>query len=80
LKHRLRDDYEAAYPGLSEIIRLVLEEEEARAWELTPFPHLVLPDLVEAHVATLGLDRVDTGHGEILECRAYPGPALAAAY
>src|SRR5919106_395632 len=56
LKRRLQEDYEEAYPGLSEIVRLVLDEEEARAWELTSFPHLVLPDMVEAHVATLGLE------------------------
>jgi hypothetical protein len=56
LKSRLQEDYEEAYPGLSEIIRLILDEEEARAWELTPFPHLVLPGLVEVHVATLGLE------------------------
>lgn len=56
LRRRLQNDYENAYPGLGEIIRLVLEEEETRAWELTSFPHLLLPDMVEAHIATLGLD------------------------
>ena len=65
LKSRLQEGYEEAYPGLSEIIRLVLDEEEARAWELTPFPHLVLPDLVEAHVATLGLEPAVTRQDNI---------------
>jgi hypothetical protein len=32
----------------------VLDEEEAKAWDLSFFPHLFLPDLVEAHIATLG--------------------------
>jgi len=55
LKSRLQREYEHAYPGLSDIIRIVLDEEEAKAWELSPFPHLFLPDLVEAHFAQLGL-------------------------
>src|SRR5438552_6943168 len=52
LKQRLQQDYEQAYPGLGEIIHLVLDEEEAKAWELSLFPHLFLPDLVEEHVAS----------------------------
>ena len=56
VKQRLQKDYEAAYPGLGEIFRLVLAEEERRAWELTAFPHLLFPDLVQAHLATLGLE------------------------
>jgi hypothetical protein len=62
LKQRLRHDYEQAYPGLRDIIQLVLDEEEANAWELSEFPHLFLPDLVEAHVAKLGLQPADTRH------------------
>ena len=54
LKKRLQRDYERAYPGLGDIIRIVLDEEEAKAWDLS-FPHLFLPDLVEAHVEQLGL-------------------------
>jgi hypothetical protein len=65
LRRRLQEDYEQVYPGLSEIIRIVLHEEEANAWKLTSFPHLLLPDLVEAHIATLGLDPVDTKHDDI---------------
>ena len=45
LKNRLQREYEHAYPGLGDIIRIVLDEEEAKAWELSPFPHLFLPDL-----------------------------------
>jgi hypothetical protein len=30
--------------------QLVLDEEERNAWELSLFPHLLLPDLVEARV------------------------------
>ena len=55
LKQKLQQDYERVYPGLGEIIHLILDEEEAKAWELSLFPHLFLPDLVEAHVAKLGL-------------------------
>ena len=66
LKEQLQHDYEQLYPGLGEIIRIVLEEEEAKAWELSFFPHLFLPDLVEAHIATLGLEPVGTRHDNIL--------------
>ena len=59
LKNRLQRDYEQAYPGLGSLIRIVLDEEEAKAWELS-FPHLFLPDLVEAHIARLGLKAADT--------------------
>jgi len=62
LKQRLQQDYEQGYPGLREIIHLVLDQEEARAWELTSFPHLVLPDLVEAHLARLNLDAEKRQH------------------
>jgi len=43
LKERLQHDYEQSYPGLGEIIRIVLDEEEAKAWDLSFFPHLFLP-------------------------------------
>lgn len=66
LKQKLQNDYEQAYPGLQEIIRLVLEEEEAKAWELSLFPHLFLPDLVEAHVAKLNLQPAETKHDDLL--------------
>jgi hypothetical protein len=59
LKQRLQHDYEQAYPGLGNIIRIVLDEEETNAWDLS-FPHLFLPDLVEAHIAKLGLEPADT--------------------
>jgi hypothetical protein len=65
LKKRLQQDYEQAYPGLGEIIRVVLDEEEAKAWELSSFPHLFLPDLVEAHISQLGLEPADTRHDHI---------------
>ena len=66
LKQKLQQDYEQAYPGLGEIIHLVLDEEEAKAWELSLFPHLVLPDLVEAHVAKLNLQPAETKHDDVL--------------
>lgn len=62
LKQRLRQQYEQGYPDLHELIALVLDEEEARAWELTLFPHLLFPDMVEAHLASLNLHPVRTRH------------------
>ena len=65
LKQKLQQDYEQAYPDLREIIHLILDEEETKAWELSLFPHLFLPDLVEEHVATLGLQPADTRHDDV---------------
>jgi hypothetical protein len=65
LKKRLQHGYEQTYPDLGEIIRIVLDEEEANAWKLSSFPQLLLPDLVEAHIATLGLKPADTGQYDI---------------
>ena len=71
LKQQLQRDYEQAYPELREIIHLVLDEEESRAWQLTGFPHLVLPDLVEAHVEQLNLRPADTKHDDVLAPRPF---------
>jgi hypothetical protein len=82
LKQQLQRDYEQAYPELAEIVHLVLDEEESRAWDLTVFPHLLLPDLVEAHIANLNLRPVETKHENVFvphphrEIGAYQ-PALA---
>src|SRR6266702_8359964 len=65
LKQRLQQDYEQAYPDLREIIHLVLDEEEANAWELSLFPHLLLPDLVEARLINLNLDPIETKHDDV---------------
>jgi hypothetical protein len=65
LKQRLQSDYEQAYPELAEIVHLVLDEEEARARQLSFFPHLLLPDLVEAHIATLNLRPVEPRHEDV---------------
>jgi hypothetical protein len=67
LKQKLQQDYERVYPDLRDIIHLVLDEEEAKAWELSLFPHLLLPDLVEAHVAKLGLQPAETKHEDFLD-------------
>ncbi|HST30481.1 MAG TPA: hypothetical protein VLK27_06535, partial [Chthoniobacterales bacterium] len=64
-KQQLQQDYEQEYPELREVIHLVLDEEESRAWDLTVFPHLLLPDLVEAHVAKLNLRPVETKHEDL---------------
>lgn len=62
VKARLQHDYEEAYPQLAEIIHLVLDEEEAKARELS-FPHLFLPDLVAAHIEKLNLEPLVTSRG-----------------
>src|SRR5437762_14360040 len=73
LKQRLQQDYEQAYPDLREIIRLVLDEEEANAWELSLFPHLLLPDLVEAHISNLNLHPVETKHDDVFAPDGFNG-------
>jgi hypothetical protein len=60
LKRELQQDYERAYPALREIVHLVLAEEETKAWKLSQFPHLIFPDLVEAHIEKLNLHRPET--------------------
>ena len=62
LKQQLQHDYEKAYPQLRDIIHLVLDEEESHAWDLSVFPHLLLPDLVEAHIEKLNLEPAQTAH------------------
>ena len=82
LKQQLQRDYEQAYPDLAEIVHLILDEEESRAGNLTLFPHLLLPDLVEAHIAKLNLRPAETRHEDVLaphrfnHQRAYE-PAMA---
>ena len=82
LKNRLQFDYQQAYPELGEIIHIVLDEEEANAWELSLFPHLLLPDLVEAHIATLNLQPAKKKHDNLVAPGAFDPtqtyePALA---
>ena len=72
LKQRLQRNYEQAYPNLREIIHLVLDEEETEAWALSLFPHLLLPDLVEARIEKLNLGPVDTRHDELLVPHSFP--------
>src|ERR1043166_4753499 len=62
LKQQLQHDYEKAYPQLRDIIHLVVDEEESRAWDLSSFPHLLLPDLVEAHIEKLNLEPAYPAH------------------
>jgi len=72
LKQQLQRDYEQAYPDLREIVHLVLDEEETKAWDLSSFPHLLLPDLVEAHVEKLNLQPADTRHDDLLVPHHFP--------
>jgi hypothetical protein len=66
LKNRLQRTYEQAYPELGDLVRIVLDEEEARAWK-SSFPHLLLPDLVEAHITKLHLRPASTTSDEFVE-------------
>jgi hypothetical protein len=66
LKQRLQKDYEQAYPDLREIVHLVLDEEESNAWRMSLFPHLLLPDLVEIHIARLNLQPVEAKHDDVV--------------
>ena len=66
--NRLQQQYEQVYPDLGDIIRYVIDEEEARAWNLSPLsPHLALPDLVEAHMAQLGLQPFSNRSDNVLK-------------
>src|SRR5437762_13286027 len=65
LKQELQRDYEQAYPDLREIVHRVRDEEETKAWELSLFPHLLLPDLVEAHIEKLNLQPAETKHEDV---------------
>ena len=71
LKNRLQHDYEQAYPGLGNVVQIVLDEEEEKAWDLSSFPHLLLPDLVEAHIERLGLQPVSMRHDNLLAPGAF---------
>jgi len=62
LKQRLQQNYERAHPDFGQLIHIVIDQEEARARELTLFPHLLLPDMVETHLASLNLHPVGTRH------------------
>jgi hypothetical protein len=66
LRNRLKQEYERAYPGLGNVIRIVVDEEAERACDLSSFPHLFLPDLVEARIERLGLQLVHTRHDDLL--------------
>jgi hypothetical protein len=71
LKDRLQHDYEQAYPGLGNVVQIVIDEEEEKAWDLSSFPHLLLPDLVEAHIERLGLQPVSMRHDNLLAPGAF---------
>lgn len=78
LKERLQRTYERVYPDLREIIHLVLDEEEAEARELSSFPHLLLPDLVETHLARLNLQPVISARDAAVMPQLFaPVPQLA---
>jgi hypothetical protein len=62
LKKRLQRYYQNVYPHLGEIIRLIIDEEEAKAWEISLFPHLILPDLVDARIGELGFQADKVRH------------------
>jgi len=55
LTRRLQAHYERIHPNHRELVRNAIAEAEAAAWELSSFPHLFLPDLIEARMAELQL-------------------------
>ena len=73
LKQQLQHDYDKAYPQLRDIIHLVVDEEAARAWSLSLFPHLLLPDLVEAHIEKLNLEPAHTARGSVAVPHRFSG-------
>jgi hypothetical protein len=60
LKKRLQRYYQKAYPDSGEIIHRMIDEEEAKARELSFFPHLILSDLVDERMGKLGLRPAET--------------------
>jgi hypothetical protein len=61
LKDRLQAHYEHLYPGQAELVRAAIDDAEALAWRLSSFPHLFLPDLVEARIEELSLQPAFVG-------------------
>jgi hypothetical protein len=53
LKRRLQSHYEDLHPDHRELVREIVAEAEVAAWDLSPFPHLLLPDLVQVRMAEL---------------------------
>ena len=56
LRDRLIEKYEQTLPDRAHLVRKVIAEAEAMAWQ-TSFPHLLFPDFVETRVAALALVR-----------------------
>lgn len=52
LRDRLHLQYALRFPSLASQVRNVLDEAAIEAW-VSPFPHLLLPDLVEIKMARL---------------------------
>jgi hypothetical protein len=72
LKNRLQQNYQRAYPDFGDIIAFVIKAAELEAWQLSPlFPHLVLPALVEEHMAQLGLQVAAGGPENVLAPSAF---------
>jgi len=55
LTRRLQAHYEKLHPAHGELVRRAIAEAEATAWKLSSFPHLFLPDLIEARIEELAL-------------------------
>ena len=55
LTRRLQAYYEKLHPAHVELVRKAIAEAEATAWKLSSFPHLFLPDLIEARIEELTL-------------------------
>ena len=55
LTRRLQAHYERLHPDQGNLVRNAIADAEATAWELSSFPHLFLPDLIEARIGELPL-------------------------
>ena len=71
LKTRLQHQYERVLPGQTELVHDAIAAAEALAW-LTPFPHLFLPDLAEARIASLASQSAFARNDVIPVCSGEP--------
>ena len=81
LKQRLQQDYEQAYPDLREIVHLVLDEEEAKAWELS-FSRICFSPIWSRRTSKPNLQAIEAKHDNVFaphgfnESRSQPAFAL----
>ena len=72
LRQRLQRDYEQSYPDSCDLVAVILDQEERNAWQLSQFPHLLLPALLEARWGSrkFGLTDVCSGSEDISRAKS----------